>query len=75
MENKHIFNSYGFNVALAMLLLNDFILKDLYGNWLTGKLSNFAELSVFSLFFIVVFPNSPISVSKRLVIARMTPSF
>ncbi len=56
MENKHIFNSYGFNVALAILLLNDFILKGLYGNWLTGKLSDFAGLFVFSLFFMAFFP-------------------
>ncbi|WP_373551073.1 hypothetical protein [Haliscomenobacter sp.] len=56
MENKHIFNSYGFNLALAILLLNDFILKDIYGSWLTGKLSDFAGLFVFSLFFIAVFP-------------------
>lgn len=56
MENKHIFNSYWFIIALVILLLNDFILKDLYGNWLTGKLSDFAGLFVFSLFFIAVFP-------------------
>lgn len=56
MENKHIFNSYGFNIALAILLLNDFILKGLYGNWLTSKLSDFAGLFVFSLFFIAFFP-------------------
>lgn len=56
MENKHIFTSYGFNITLAILLLNDFILKDLYGNWLTGKLSDFAGLFVFSLFFIAVLP-------------------
>lgn len=56
MENKHIFNSYGFNIALAILLLNDFILKGLYGNWLTGKLSDFAGLFVFSLFFMAFFP-------------------
>lgn len=55
MENKYIFSSYGFNIALAILLLNDFILKDLYGNWLTGKLSDFAGLFVFSLFFIAFF--------------------
>ena len=55
MENKHIFTSYGFNITLAILLLNDFILKDLYGNWLTGKLSDFAGLFVFSLFFSAYF--------------------
>ena len=41
MENKHIFSSYGFNIALVILLLNDFMLKHLYGSWLTGKLSDF----------------------------------
>lgn len=55
-NNTSILNSYGFIIALAILLLNDFILKDLYGNWLTGKLSDFAGLFAFSLFFIAFFP-------------------
>lgn len=55
-NNTSILNSYGFIIALAILLLNDFLLKDLYGNWLTGKLSDFAGLFAFSLFFIAFFP-------------------
>jgi hypothetical protein len=45
-----------FIAGLALLLLNDFILKGYYGNWLTGKLSDFAGLFVFTLFWMAIFP-------------------
>lgn len=45
-----------------LLLLNDFILKRLYGNWLTGKLSDFAGLFIFSLFWSALFPKHKITV-------------
>jgi hypothetical protein len=44
-------NTGYFCAALALLLINDFILKHLYENAFTGKLSDFAGLFVFSLFF------------------------
>ena len=42
--------SAGFLIGLFLLLLNDFYLKELYGNWFTGKLSDFAGLFIFPLF-------------------------
>jgi hypothetical protein len=45
-----------FLLCLVVLLLNDFIWKYEYHNWLTGKLSDFAGLFAFSVFLIAVFP-------------------
>jgi hypothetical protein len=45
-----LFAQPGFLVALALLLANDFYLKSHYANWLTGKLSDFAGLYVFTQF-------------------------
>nr|WP_315150011.1 hypothetical protein [uncultured Flavobacterium sp.] len=50
------FASTGFILALTILLLNDFFFKNYYGNWLTGKLSDFAGLFVFPLFWTILFP-------------------
>lgn len=50
------FTSIGFILALTILLLNDFYFKIYYGNWLTGKLSDFAGLFVFPLFWTILFP-------------------
>jgi len=36
--------------------LNDFVLKGLLGNWLTGKLSDFSGLFVFALFWTAFYP-------------------
>ena len=49
-------NTGPFFVCLTLLLVNDLFLKDTYGNWITGKLSDFCGLVVFSLFFSWVFP-------------------
>ena len=46
----------GFLAALGVLLLNDFVLKPAFGNALTGKLSDFAGLFAFALFWMAVFP-------------------
>ncbi len=46
--------------GLCILLLNDLVLKDLYGNWLTGKLSDFAGLLIFPLFWTAIFPRHKI---------------
>jgi len=53
--NFKILSSFYFLFGLFVLLLNDFILKGLYGNWITGKLSDFAGLFVFSLFWCAIF--------------------
>jgi len=54
MKNKLILN-YVFIIGILVLLLNDHILKDQFGNWFTGKLSDFAGLVVFPLFLKYVF--------------------
>lgn len=50
-----IFTTYWFLGGLILLLLNDFLFKDLYGNWLTGKLSDFTGLFIFPLFWTALF--------------------
>ena len=45
-----------FLASLALLLANDFYFKAQFGNWFTGKLSDFAGLVVFALFWSAVFP-------------------
>lgn len=49
-RNLHLLTSAGFLLGLAVLLANDFLLKPLFHNWLTGKLSDFAGLFIFPLF-------------------------
>jgi hypothetical protein len=41
---------------LALLLVNDLYFKAQFGNWFTGKLSDFAGLVAFALFWSAVFP-------------------
>ena len=53
---KEILKSPPFLIALFLLLLNDFALKAAFHNWLTGKLSDFAGLFVFVLFWTAFFP-------------------
>jgi hypothetical protein len=48
--------SPAFITGLSLLLLNDFLFKSLFHNWLTGKLSDFAGLFIFPLFFSALFP-------------------
>ncbi|HET7176466.1 MAG TPA: hypothetical protein VFK21_10730 [Gammaproteobacteria bacterium] len=48
-----------FIVALALLLLNDFVLKSLLHDWFTGKLSDFAGLFVFGSLLMIVIPRRP----------------
>ena len=60
-----ILKTYWFILAVAILLLNDFVLKDMLHNWFTGKLSDFAGVFFLPLFFAVVFPKR----IKELVIA------
>lgn len=55
-NNLQSLTSTWFIGGLLLLLLNDFILKDLYGNWFTGKLSDFSGLLIFPLFWTALFP-------------------
>lgn len=48
-RHAHIVMSPWFLCALGVLLLNDHLLKVIYGNWLTGKLSDFAGLYMVGL--------------------------
>ena len=49
--------SLPFLTAVAVLLLNDRVLKGAVGNWFTGKLSDFAGLFAFSFFWAALFPS------------------
>jgi hypothetical protein len=42
--------------TVGVLLVNDWVLKAAAGNWLTGKVSDFAGLAAFSMFWAAVFP-------------------
>lgn len=44
-----------FVIGLVILLTNDFILKPLFHNFLTGKISDFAGLFIFPYFFSIIF--------------------
>ncbi len=50
-----------FLLGLGLLLINDFYLKQLYGNWFTGKLSDISGLFIFPLFLTVLFPKHKIA--------------
>lgn len=54
-----IFWSPGFILGLILLLLNDHYLKSAFHNSFTGKLSDFAGLFIFPMFFAVLFPKFP----------------
>lgn len=58
MKGKlQILRSHWFIISLFILLLNDFFFKETFHNWLTGKLSDFAGLFVFALFWTAIFPH------------------
>lgn len=57
MSSKpHLLQSRLFLGGLFLLVLNDFCLKAIFGNWFTGKLSDFAGLFVFPVFLTALFP-------------------
>lgn len=56
VRSFHILGSPGFVTGLLLLLLNDFVFKEQFHNALTGKLSDFAGLFVFPLFWSAFFP-------------------
>lgn len=51
-----------FLIGLFLLLLNDFYLKAAFSNFLTGKLSDFAGLFIFPLFWSAFFPKRKMSI-------------
>jgi hypothetical protein len=61
-RNLHLLTTTGFLLGLSLLLANDFLFKQLFHNWLTGKLSDFAGLFIFPLFWTAFAPRH-----KRLI--------
>jgi hypothetical protein len=55
-EPTALLTSPAFILAVALLLLNDWVLKAAVGDWSTGKLSDLAGLFAFSLFWTALFP-------------------
>lgn len=55
-----------FITSLFVLLLNDFYLKSLIGNWVTGKLSDFSGLLAFSIVCFSVAPKNPYLLSAAI---------
>ena len=55
-RNLHLLASPGFVISLLLLLLNDFVFKAQFHNHVTGKLSDFAGLFAFSLFWTAFVP-------------------
>lgn len=51
-----LLTSPAFLLALGLLVLNDWGLKPFFGNWLTGKLSDFSGLFAFALFWTALLP-------------------
>lgn len=62
--------SPGFVTAVALLLVNDWILKLALGNWWTGKLSDFAGLYAFPLFWSAFLPRR-----RRMIYALTAVAF
>ena len=56
INRRDILTSPGFVISLSLLLINDFYLKPALSTPLTGKLSDFAGLFAFTLFWIAMFP-------------------
>ena len=63
MKRKDLILNLYFIVGLIVLILNDFYLKYEYGNFITGKLSDFAGLLIFPMFIAVIIPNLRKSIS------------
>lgn len=50
LKTINVLGRLDFMLALGLLITNDLLLKDVYHNWLTGKLSDFAGLYALFLF-------------------------
>jgi hypothetical protein len=70
INRPDLLTSPGFVISLSLLLTNDFLLKPVLANPLTGKLSDFAGLFAFTLFWIAVFPRF-----RRLICLGVALSF
>ncbi len=57
MRYKNLLN-YAFIVGLIVLVLNDHVLKEAFGNWYTGKLSDFAGVFILPMFIKFLFSTS-----------------
>jgi hypothetical protein len=57
VANTRVLTSPGLVIAVALLLVNDWILKPALGNWWTGKLSDFAGLYAFPLLWTAFWPH------------------
>lgn len=57
-----------FVTALALLIANDFIFKAAFGNWITGKLSDFAGLFAAGFFCAVLWPRSRLRISVAITV-------
>ena len=55
-KSTTLLSTYGFVIALLVLLANDLVLKRVAGGFVTGKLSDFAGLFVFALFWSALLP-------------------
>lgn len=53
-RHQHLLNGV-FLTGLLLLALNDHVFKEVYGNWWTGKLSDFAGVLILPLFLAYVF--------------------
>lgn len=55
IKTKYIFN-YVFVIGLVILIINDHVLKSIFGNWITGKISDFAGILILPMFLKFIFP-------------------
>lgn len=51
-----VLTSVPFMAAVGVLVVNDWVLKAAFGNWVTGKLSDVAGLAAFSMFAAALLP-------------------
>jgi hypothetical protein len=63
MKRKELIANPYFLIGLFILMLNDLYLKYEYGNWITGKLSDFIGLLIFPMFIVSLFPKLKYSAS------------
>ena len=68
-RSAEILASPGFVAAVALLVVNDWILKAAFGNWWTGKLSDFAGLYAFPLFWSALLPRRQRTIFALTVVA------
>lgn len=66
-DSQKILLSPLFLFSLFLLLINDLFLKDYFHNFLTGKLSDFAGLFGFAIFWTAFFPKGKILIYSLLV--------